>query len=70
MPLAYDVNWQYFTNLTSAQIEWFQAQPEWQNFLTYVTMSPTTATAATPIATVDSALQAAGKVLATTPLLV
>lgn len=67
-PTAYDPNWQYFTNLTPDQIAWFQAQPEWQNFLAAVALSPTTATAAMPVATVNAALQAAGKALATTPL--
>lgn len=29
VPAAYDQNWQLFTNLTPAQVAWFQAQPEW-----------------------------------------
>lgn len=29
VPVVYDPNWQLFTNLTQAQIAWFQAQPEW-----------------------------------------
>lgn len=56
MPTAYDVNWQYFTNLTKDQIAWFQAQPEWQNFLSYVALSPAAAIVAAPLAVVNSAL--------------
>ncbi len=29
VPTAYNPNWQYFTNLTPAQIAAFQAFPEW-----------------------------------------
>ncbi len=29
VPIAYDANWQLFTDLTKDQIAWFQAQPEW-----------------------------------------
>lgn len=36
IPSVYDPTWQYFTNLTKDQIAWFQAQPEWQNFVSYV----------------------------------
>lgn len=61
VPVAYDAGWQLFTNLTPAQIAWFQAQPEWQNFLAYVAISPATAVAAISVAAVNTALQAAGK---------
>lgn len=44
IPTAYDPNWQLFVNLTPAQIAWFQAQPEWQTFLTYVAQNPAQAT--------------------------
>lgn len=44
VPLVYDSNWQYFTNLTPAQIAWFQAQPEWRNFTSWVALSPAAAT--------------------------
>lgn len=60
VPGAYDSNWQYFTNLKPAQIAWFQAQPEWQNFLAYVALSPKAAAVATPVAVVNSALTAVG----------
>lgn len=60
-PAAYNEDWQYFTNLTPDQIAWFQAQPEWQNFLAYVALSPFTATAAVPVAVVNATLQAAGQ---------
>lgn len=46
VPAAYDPNWQLYNNLTRGQISWFQAQPEWQDFITYVSASPRTATAA------------------------
>lgn len=62
VPVSYDPDWQYFTNLTSDQIAWFQARPEWQNFLSYVALSPTIATVAAPIAVVNSGLQAAGQI--------
>jgi hypothetical protein len=32
VPVAYDLGWQLFTNLTPDQIAWFQAQPEWATF--------------------------------------
>lgn len=70
MPLAYDINWQRYTNLTADQIQWFQAQPEWQNFLTYVVLSPQTATVATPVAVVNGVLQVHGQVIATKPIVV
>ena len=44
IPTAYDPAWQYFTNLTSDQVSWFQAQPEWQNFLSYVAIDKSAAT--------------------------
>lgn len=56
VPVAYQDGWQYFNNLTADQIAWFQAQPEWQNFLSYVALSPQTATVATPVAVVNSVL--------------
>lgn len=56
VPTAYDQNWQYYTNLTPAQIAWFQAQPEWGDFKAYVALSPKTATVATPVAVVNSTL--------------
>lgn len=64
VPQSYDPNWQFFSNLTKDQILWFQAQPEWQNFLAYVALSPKTAQAATPVVIVDSMLQAAGQMVA------
>lgn len=33
VPVAYDSNWQYFTNLTMDQVAWFQAQPEWAAYV-------------------------------------
>ncbi len=30
LPITYDPDWQYFTNLTAAQIAAFQAFPEWE----------------------------------------
>lgn len=33
VPVSYDPNWQMFTNLTTDQIAWFQAQPEWKSFV-------------------------------------
>lgn len=65
-PAAYDPNWQYFTNLTPDQIAWFQAQPEWQNFLSYRALSPKTTPIGVPVAVVNSALQAVNKTLAIT----
>lgn len=65
VPTAYDENWQYFTNLTPNQIAWFQSCPEWQNFLSYVALSPKTASAAAPVSVVNSALQTAGLTVAT-----
>lgn len=64
VPAAYDDNWQYFTNLTPDQIAWFQAQPEWQNFLTFVALNPKAAAVGAPQAVVNSALQAAGQTVA------
>lgn len=64
VPIAYDQNWQYFTNLTKDQIAWFQAQPEWANFKAYVALSPKTATVGVPTAVVNAALQAVGQPLA------
>lgn len=70
VPLAYDVNWQEYGNLSPAQIAWFQAQPEWQNFLTYIALDPANATihASIGVAGVNAKLQLAGKTLATAPL--
>ncbi len=62
VPIAYDENWQKFVNLTPAQIAWFEAQPEWHNFLAYVALSPQTATVGVPPAVVNAALQAVGNV--------
>lgn len=59
VPTTYDPDWQHFTNLTPGQIAWFQTQPEWQNFLSYVALSPKTATVGVPIAVVNAALAAA-----------
>lgn len=59
VPTVYDPKWQYFTNLTAAQIAWFQARPEWQNFVSYVSISPKTAMAATPVSVVSGALSVA-----------
>lgn len=73
-PLAYDAAWQYFTNLTPFQVAWFQAQPEWQNFLAYVALDPPNATmhAQIGVAGVNAKLQAAAVQLATvaTPITV
>lgn len=44
VPNAYDPNWQYFTNLTKDQIAWFQAQPEWSDFVAYVAAAGPSAT--------------------------
>lgn len=55
-PIAYDDNWQFFTNLTSDQVAWFQAQPEWVNYLAYVALSPNTAQAGAPASVVSSTL--------------
>lgn len=66
VPTLYDPNWQYFTNLTADQIAWFQAQPEWANFLAYVALSPPTATIGVPVAVVNSVLQTVGITLVTT----
>lgn len=65
VPTSYDVDWQHFTNLTSAQIAWFKAQPEWANFLAYVALSPTAAVAGAPTKAVNAALQAAGLTIRT-----
>lgn len=64
IPSAYDPNWQYFNNLTSDQIAWFKAQPEWQNFVAYVQLNPTAATinAGVSAATINAALAAAGQI--------
>jgi hypothetical protein len=40
MPLAYEPLWQYFTNLTPAQIAAFQAMPEWTAFVAKVQADP------------------------------
>lgn len=48
MPTAYNFNWQYFTNLTPAQITWFESQPDWADFVAAVTANPTT-TASPPV---------------------
>lgn len=63
VPTAYDPNWQFFNNLTFQQVEWFQAQPEWQNFTAWVALNPATATinANVAAATIDNALSVAGK---------
>src|SRR5690348_5565167 len=45
VPTAYYSNWQYFTNLTKEQVAWFRAQPEWADFLSAVSLSPTNAKA-------------------------
>lgn len=67
IPVSYDSNWQYFTNLTLDQIAWFQAQPEWQNYIAYVALSPKTAQAGVPIAVVNATLQAVGQVVISKP---
>lgn len=61
IPTAYDPNWQIYNNLSPAQIAWFQAQPEWQNFLSYVALNPVTATINANVSTVtiNNALAAA-----------
>ena len=48
IPTAYDANWQYFTNLTSDQIAWFQAQPEWAAFVATQPATPFSATQMNP----------------------
>lgn len=40
IPTAFDPNWQSFVNLTPDQIAWFQAQPEWRNFLASAELNP------------------------------
>lgn len=59
-PIAYDPNWQYFTNLTKEQVTWFQAQPEWLNFKAWVRIDPPAATinALVSEVTINNALQA------------
>lgn len=64
VPTVYDSGWQFYTNLTSAQIAWFQSQPEWQNFLAYVALSPSTSVAGAPVDVVNAALQNARQTLA------
>lgn len=56
MPTSYNFNWQFFTNLTTSQIAWFRAQPDWAAFVTQVNANP----AGTAIPTVmDNPLSAA-----------
>lgn len=52
IPQSYDPDWQHFTNLTKDQIAWFQAQPEWSDFISYVS-------AAGPAAMINSAVSVA-----------
>lgn len=52
VPTAYDPNWQLFTNLTPNQIAWFQSQPEWGDFVSWVA-------AVGPDATTNSEVSAA-----------
>lgn len=61
VPTAYDSSWQLYTNLTPAQIDWFQAQPEWQSFIEWIALSSATATinAMVSEATISAALAAA-----------
>lgn len=58
IPAAYDPNWQLYNNLTADQIARFQAQPEWQNFVSWVALSPSTATVNADVteATISAAL--------------
>lgn len=58
VPVAYDANWQLFNNLTQDQIAWFQAQPQWQDFVSWVALSPVAATinAGVSAATISAAL--------------
>lgn len=56
IPTAYDPNWQTYTDLTREQILAFQSMPEWQNFLSFVAMSPSTATTGVSTTVVDAAL--------------
>lgn len=45
-PTSYDPGWQLFNNLSDfpGAKEWFQTQPEWQQFLDWAALSPNTAT--------------------------
>jgi hypothetical protein len=49
VPIVYDPLWQYFTNLTLAQIAAFQAMPEWAAFLAKVEADPIGASIPTPM---------------------
>lgn len=61
VPVAYDPNWQLFTNLKPEQVAWFQAQPEWADFVAWVALNPVTATINAQVspAAISSALAAA-----------
>lgn len=70
MPLAYDRGWQHFTNLTPEQVAWFQAQPEWQNYISWVGLNPAQATIhanAPDDATIQATLTAAKIAVAVNP---
>lgn len=70
VPTAYDVNWQIYTNLTPDQIAWFQAQPEWANFVAWVALNPAQATGqpwAPSPTEISTILQTAGRTVSTAP---
>lgn len=70
MPTVYNVKWQTFTDLTPAQVDWYRAQPEWQNFMAWVALDPPNATIhanAPDMATIIAALQAANQPIAVNP---
>lgn len=58
VPGGYNQYWQYFTNLTPAQVAQFQSMAEWHNFLAYVALHPTTAFVGMSPAAVSTALAA------------
>lgn len=55
-PTVYDSNWQLYTNLKPVTVAAFQDMQEWKDFLSYVALSPKTATVATPTAVVSGVL--------------
>lgn len=61
VPVAYDDNWQHFINLTPEQIAWYEAQPEWQNFCSYVALVPEAASVAMPAEVVAASLDIMGQ---------
>lgn len=60
VPTVYDPNWQFLTNLTFAQKSWFEAQPEWQDFLAFAAANPTAASPGMSVSAVSAGLGAFG----------